>query len=245
MNKKMNKIRQKYNLDLHEKEKEINKLKEKIKSLEKSKNDIIRSNSDNKKSKIIYINKEISNLSKVKTFNFPIKIIKRKKNSDIKNILFFNKSQVIKNKSPLNFISLSLNNCNKPEFNTTIIKKKKESNNLFNKQKTNINFNLSNKNQEKSKIHQIIEEQLKILDNKINNFKNRNKKEKKIKINQRAKSCIRRDILLNKSSSLSNFRKKNNNKSNINNSVNLEHMNITLRNIKKSYIDDLKKKKMK
>ena len=187
----------------------------------------------------------MSNLSKVKTLNFPVKIIKRKKNSDIKNILFINKSQVIKNKSPLNFISLSLNNCNKPEFNTTIIKKKKESNNLFNKQKTNINFNLSNKNHEKSKIHQIIEEQLKILDNKINNFKNRNKKEKKIKINQRAKSCIRRDILLNKSSSLSNFRKKNNNKSNINNSVNLEHMNITLRNIKKSYIDDLKKKKMK
>ena len=245
MIKKMSKIKQKYNLVLHEKEKEINKLKEKIKSLEKSKNDIIRSNSDNKKSKIIYINKDISNLSKGQYINFPIKIIKRKKNSDIKNILFFNKSQVIKNKSPLNSISLSLNNCNKPEFNTTIIKKKKELNNLFNKQKTNINFNLSNKNQEKSKIHQIIEEQLKILDNKINNFKNRNKKEKKIKINQRAKSCIRRDILLNKSSSLTNFRKKNNNKSNINNSVNLEYMNITLRNIKKSYIDDLKKKKMK
>ena len=238
----MIKIKQKHNLDLHEKEKEINKLKEKIKSLEKSKNDIIRSNSDNKKSKIIYINKEMSNLSKVKTLNFPIKIIKRKKNSDIKNILFFNKSQVIKNKSPLNSISLSLNNCNKPEFNTTIIKKKKESNNLFNKQKTNINFNLSDKNQEKSKIHQIIEEQLKILDNKINNFKNRNKK---IKINQRAKSCIRRDILLNKSSSLTNFGKKNGGGSNINNSVNLEHMNITLRNIKKSYIVDFKKKKMK
>ena len=49
MNKKMIKIKQKYNLDLHEKEKEINKLKEKIISLEKSKNNIIRSNSDNKK----------------------------------------------------------------------------------------------------------------------------------------------------------------------------------------------------
>ena len=104
---------------------------------------------------------------------------------------------------------------------------------------------MSNNNQEKSKIHQIIEEQLKILDNKINNFKNRNKKEKKIKMNQRAKSCIRREILLNKSSSLTNFGKKNSNKSNINNSVNLGYMNITLRNIKKSYIVDLKKKKMK
>ena len=239
----MIKIKQKHNFDLHEKE--INKLKEKIKSLEKSKNDIIRSNSDNKKSKIIYINKEMSNLSKVKTLNFPIKIIKRKKNSDIKNILFFNKSQVIKNKSPLNFISLSLNNCNKPEFNTTIIKKKKESNNLFNKQKTNINFNLNNINQEKIKNHQNFEENLNILDIKINSFTKRNKKDKKIKINQRAKSCIRRDISSNESNSLRNFVKKNLNKSSINNYINLVPMNITLKKFKKSYIFNLKKKQRK
>ena len=253
MNKLLNNIIKKHNLNIYEKEKEINKYKEKqiilnkkIISLEKRKIDLNRSNSNDNKSNIISFNNEISNSSKRKYRNFPIKIIKRNNNSDFNNSkLFFNKSQLIGEKSLLNPISLSINNYNKPKYSSRIFKKKNELNIHFNKYQNNIAFNMNNIIKDKIKIQQKLEEYLKILDKKINNFKNENCKEKKIKMNQRAKSCIRREILLNKSSSLTNFGKKNSNKSNINNSVNLGYMNITLRNIKKSYIVDLKKKKMK
>ena len=241
----MIKIKQKHNLDFYEKEKEINKLKEKIISLKKGKNNINMNNFDDKKSKIINISKESFNLSTEKFRYFPLKIIKRKKNSDIKNILFFNNSQITKEKIMANSVSLSVNNYNNSEYNKTMLKKKKELNNLFNKQKTNITFNLNNINQEKIKNKQNFEESLKILDIKINSFTKRNKKDKKIKINQRAKSCIRRDISSNESNSLRNFVKKNLNKSSINNYINLVPMNITLKKFKKSYIFKLKKKQRK
>ena len=75
----MIKIKQKHNLDFYEKEKEINKLKEKIISLKKGKNNINMNNFDDKKSKIINISKESFNLSTEKFRYFPLKIIKRKK----------------------------------------------------------------------------------------------------------------------------------------------------------------------
>ena len=252
MNKLLNNIIKKHNLNIYEKEKEINKYKEKqiilnkkIISLEKRKIDLNRSNSNDNKSNIISFNNEISNSSKRKYRNFPIKIIKRNNNSDFNNSkLFFNKSQLIGEKSLLNPISLSINNYNKPKYSSRIFKKKNELNIHFDKYQNNIAFNMNNIIKDKIKIQQKLEEYLKILDKKINNFKNENCKEKKIKMNQRAKSCLRSNIPLSNSNSLRYPGKKHHDKSNIFNSINLSHMNITLKNFEKSYNFNLKIKKI-